>query len=122
MFAECTIQYDTKKWGDIRVFVEKQILVFDSDYALILCPHFKLNTLWNIFMILSREYRTGQADVSNTKMKTLAFLLLELSPFVLFLRLISCPPCNSNTLWKILMVHVFGRNVEEDKTTCHVQK
>ena len=27
MFAECTIQYDTKKWGDIYVFVEKQILV-----------------------------------------------------------------------------------------------
>ena len=28
MFAECTIQYDTKKGGDIYVFVEKQILVF----------------------------------------------------------------------------------------------
>ena len=27
MFAECTIQYDTKKGGDIYVFVEKQILV-----------------------------------------------------------------------------------------------
>ena len=26
MFAECTLQYDTKKWGDIYVFVEKQIL------------------------------------------------------------------------------------------------
>ena len=28
MFAECTIQYDTKKGEDIYVFVEKQILVF----------------------------------------------------------------------------------------------
>ena len=27
MFAECTIQYDTKKGGDIYVFIEKQILV-----------------------------------------------------------------------------------------------
>ena len=27
MFAECTIQYDTKKGGDIYVFVEKQIRV-----------------------------------------------------------------------------------------------
>ena len=27
MFAECTIHYDTpQKWGDISVFVEKQIL------------------------------------------------------------------------------------------------
>ena len=25
--AECTVQYDTKKGGDIYVFVEKQILV-----------------------------------------------------------------------------------------------
>ena len=29
MFAECTIQYDTKKGGDICVFVEKQILVLN---------------------------------------------------------------------------------------------
>ena len=28
MFAECTIQYDTKYGGNIYVFVEKQILVF----------------------------------------------------------------------------------------------
>ena len=27
MSAECTIQYDTKKRGDIYVFIEKQILV-----------------------------------------------------------------------------------------------
>ena len=27
MFAECTIQYDTKKGRDIYIFIEKQILV-----------------------------------------------------------------------------------------------
>ena len=28
MFTECTIQYDTKKWGDIYVFCRKTSLVF----------------------------------------------------------------------------------------------
>ena len=46
----------------------------------------------------------------HTRMTTLAFLLLELSPFVLFLKLISCPLCNLNTLWNTLMV--LGGNVE----------
>ena len=45
-----------------------------------------------------------------TRMTTLAVLLLDLSPFDLFLQLISCPLCNLNTLWNILMV--FDRNVE----------
>ena len=30
-------------------------VIFDSDYALILCLLCKLNTLWNIFMILGRN-------------------------------------------------------------------
>ena len=30
-------------------------VVFDSDYALILCLLCKLNTLWNIYMILGRN-------------------------------------------------------------------
>ena len=51
---------------------------------------------------------------------TLAFLLLELSPFVLFLKLISCQLCNSNTLWSVLMI--FGRNVEQDETMCRIQE
>ena len=81
-------------------------VIFDSNYALILCPLCKLDTLWNIFMILSRNLeQPGQDD-----MTTLAFLLLKLSPFVLFLKLIQCPCCNSNTLWNILMV--FDRNVD----------
>ena len=58
--------------------------------------------------------------MSRTRRKTLAFLLLELSPFVLFLKLISCPLCNSNTLQNILMV--FGRNADQDKMICCVQE
>ena len=49
----------------------------------------------------------------HTRMTTLAFLLLELSPFVLFSKLISCPFCNSNILRNIFMV--YGRNVEQDE-------
>ena len=56
-------------------------------------------------------------------MATLPFLFLPLSPFVIFnsdYALISCPLCNSNTLWNILMV--LGRNVEQDKMTRCVQE
>ena len=55
----------------------------------------------------------------RTRMTTLAFLLLELSPFGLFLKLISCLLCNWNTLLNILMV--FGRNVRQDEGMCLVQ-
>ena len=30
-------------------------VIFDSGYALILCPLYKYNTFWNIFMILGRN-------------------------------------------------------------------
>ena len=30
-------------------------VIFDSDFALILCPLRKTNTLWNIFTILGRN-------------------------------------------------------------------
>ena len=56
-------------------------VIFDSDYALISYLLCKSNTLWNISVILGR---TGQDNVSPTRMTTLAFLLLELFPFVLF--------------------------------------
>ena len=49
-------------------------------------------------------------------MTTLAFLLLKLSPFVLFLKLISCQLCNWNTLRNILVV--LGRNIKQDERTC----
>ena len=58
--------------------------------------------------------------MSRTRMTIPACLLLELSPFVLFCEINLCPLCNSNTLRNILLV--FGRNVEQDKTTCHIQE
>ena len=42
-----------------------------------------------------------------TRMTSLSFLLLALSPFVIFdsdCALISCPLCKSNTLWNILTI------------------
>ena len=37
-----------------------------------------------------------------------------------YLKKSSCPLCNLNTLWSILMV--LGRNVEQDQATCCVQE
>ena len=59
----------------------------------------------------------------RTRMTTLPFLLLTLSPFVMSdsdYPLISCPLCKSKTLWKIFMI--LGRNVEQDQVTCRVQE
>ena len=61
--------------------------------------------------------------MSSTRMTTLPFLLLALSPFVIFdtdYALISCLLCNLNTLWNILMI--LSRNVEQDKTARCVQE
>ena len=74
-------------------------------------------------MVLGRNVRTGLEDVSCKRMTTLPFLLLALSPFVIFdsdYALILCPLFKSNTLWNIFMI--LGRNVEQDKITCHVQE
>ena len=57
--------------------------------------------------------------MSHTRLTTLAFLLLELSYFVLFEK-ISCPLCILNTLWNISTV--LGRNVEQDQTMCLIQE
>ena len=57
--------------------------IFDSDYALILCPLCKSNTFWNIFIILGSNVEQDN-EVSHTRMTTLAVLLLVLSPFLLF--------------------------------------
>ena len=62
-------------------------------------------------MILSINFRTGRDDVSRTRMTTLAFLLLELPPFVLF-KIDFCPLCNSKTLRNVVIV--LFRNVEQD--------
>ena len=58
-----------------------------------------------------------------TRMTTLPFLLLALSPFVIFdsdYALILCPLCKSNTLRNTFMI--LGRNVEQYKKMCHVQE
>ena len=61
--------------------------------------------------------------MSRTRMTTLPFLLLALSPFVMSdsdYPLLLCPLCKSKTLWIIFMV--LGRNVEQDQMTCRVQE
>ena len=61
--------------------------------------------------------------MSHTRMTTLPFLLLDLSPFVIYdndYPLILCPLCKSKTLWNIFMI--LGRNVEQDQMTCRVQE
>ena len=58
----------------------------------------------------------------RTRITNLLFLLLELSSFVMSdsdYPLILCPLCKSKTLWIIFMI--FGRNVEQDQTTCCIQ-
>ena len=58
-----------------------------------------------------------------TRITTLPFLLLLLSPFVIFdsdNALISCLLCKSNILWNIFMT--LGSNEEQDQTTCHIQE
>ena len=60
--------------------------------------------------------------MSHTRMTTLPFLLLALSPFVMSdsdYPLILCPLCKSETLWNIFMILV--RNVEQDQMTYRVQ-
>ena len=60
--------------------------------------------------------------MSLTRMTSLIFSLLALSPFVMSdsdYPLISCPLCKSKTLWDIFMV--LGRNVEQEQMTCRIQ-
>ena len=73
-------------------------------------------------MILGRNVEQDQTT-SYTRMTTLSFLLLALSPFVMFdsdYPLILCQLCKSKTLWNIFMI--LGRNVEQDQTTCRLQE
>ena len=61
--------------------------------------------------------------MSHTRMTTLPFLLLALSPFVIFdsdYPLLLCPLYKSKNLWNIFMI--LGRNVEQDQTTCCIQE
>ena len=87
------------------------------------CPLCNLNNLRNILMVLGRNVEQDETTCRVQKKTTLPFLLLALSPFVIFdidYPLISRPLCKSKTLWNIFML--LGRNVEQDQTTCHIQK
>ena len=73
-------------------------------------------------MMLGRNVKQDQIKML-TKMRTLPFLRLALSPFVIFdsdYALISCHLCKSKTLWNIFLI--IGRNVEQGQATCHVQE
>ena len=61
--------------------------------------------------------------MSHTRMTTLPFLLLVLSPFVMSdsdYPLISCPLSKSKSLWNISMILV--GNVEQNQKMCCVQE
>ena len=61
--------------------------------------------------------------MSCTRMTTVPFLLLALSPFVIFdsdYPLILCPLCKSKILRNIFMI--LGRNVEQDQMMCRIQE
>ena len=58
--------------------------------------------------------------MSHTRMTTLALLLLELSPLLVFEFDFLSLLCNMNTLWNILLM--LGTNVEQDELTCCIQE
>ena len=58
--------------------------------------------------------------MSYTRMTTSGFLLLELSPLLVFEFDFLSLLCNMNTLRNILMM--LGTNVEQEEMTCCVQK
>ena len=58
--------------------------------------------------------------MSHTRMTTLAFLLLELSPLLVFEFDFLSLLCNTNTLQNIM--RMLGTNVEQDKMMCCVQE
>ena len=76
------------------------------------------------FQIVNKRFACVSLDKKNA-IATVQELQLLFSYFwsyfsLFSLQWISCPLCNSNTLWKILIV--LSRNVEKDDTMCHVQE
>ena len=85
---------------------------------------FRVRSVTRIPFGIFRRYwvkcRTGCAAY---KIDNSAFLLLALSPFVIFdsdSPLISCPLCKSKTHWNIFMI--LDKDVEQDQTMCRVQE
>ena len=68
-------------------------------------------------MILGSKEEQNQM-MSHTRMTTLAFLLLELSPLLVFEFDFLSLLCNRNTLRNILMM--LDTNVEQDQMMCCV--
>ena len=58
--------------------------------------------------------------MSHTRKTTSTFLLLELSPLLVFEFDFLSLLCNTNTLRNILMM--LGTNVEQDEMTCCIQE
>ena len=83
------------------------------------CPLCDLNTLWNILMIFGINVEQDQSTCRVQEWQLCLCYFWSYHPFVLFEK-ISCPLCNSNTLWNNSTV--LGRNVEQDQTTCRVQE
>ena len=95
-------------------------VIFDIVYALISCLLCKSNTLWNILMILGSNEEQDQMTCHIQEWQLWLFLLLELSPLLVFEYDFLSLLCNMNTLQNILMI--LGRNVEQDEVTCWVQE
>ena len=72
-----------KKTLPFLLWVLSPFYICNSNYALILFQLCKSNTLWNIFMTLSRNIQQDETTC-HIRITTLAFLLLELSPLLVF--------------------------------------
>ena len=83
------------------------------------CPHYNLNTLWNILMILGRNVDQEETACHIQDCQLWLSYFRSYHP-LFYLKKISCPLCNSNTLWSISTI--LGRNVEQDQTLCRVQE
>ena len=86
---------------------------------LILCPLCNMNTLRNILMILGRNVVQYEMTCCIQEWQLWLSYFLSYLPF-LYLSLILCPLFNSNTLWIVSIL--LSRNVEQDETTCCIQK
>ena len=93
-------------------------VIFDNDYALISCLLCKSNILLNILLILGRNVEQDEATCHIQEWQL--WLSYFWSYFLCFVWHRFCVRFVTRILWNILVV--LGRNVEQDQTTCRVQK